>query len=566
MRPRAGSGAFVMRLLALLACLACAWPADTSAGPKSVKPLATRGGPFDFGINLDPPPNDRCENAIVIPCGNIDLSGHTGLAANDYSPTDSLCTGFLAEGADVVYRIDATAGDSLWLNYNTVFDGSVYIVGDCANVSATCVVGRDSVNTAGTERIRHKFTSTGTYYLILDAFGVGGGGAWTAAGQFLCGSIPLPPNDVCANAISLLCGPFSVSGSTELALDDYHFASAGTSCTGQLANGRDVVYRLNVTSGDSLWANYWTSTDGSIYILSACDNSPAACVYGVDAVGPGVTEQLRYKFAFSGQYYLVIDSRDANSFGGFNVMGGLECGLGVPSNDQCADAIPIFCGDIALSGSTQRAVNHYTFPSEFVSCTDFLADGRDVVYQVNAAEGDSIALTYESTSDASIYVVTNCSDVVNTCVAGVDDNVEGEPEFLRFRFPSTGIYYIILDSYALDSWGDWTAIGQRFCGLAGVGDRLDPGGLDFSGAFPNPFRATTVLEYTMPAAGHATLKIHDLQGRVMRRLLDGDRPAGQHRTVWDGRDDQGVAVGPGVYFAQLESDGRIAQRRLIFVR
>jgi len=562
-----------MRMLALLVCLAVGMPVTSMAATKSAKPARGKGtvtnvaGPLDFGTLIDPPTNDLCSGAILIPCGNIDLSGHTGLANNDYSPSDSSCTGYLAEGNDVVYKMEITAGDSLWLDYGASFDGSLYIVTDCSDITGTCVAGQDTIPAVGVEEFRYRFTSSGTFYLILDAFGAGPGGSWTASGQLICGSTPLPPNDVCANAIPLLCGPINLSGTTEFALDDYGFPSAGQSCTGQLADGRDVVYRVNATAGDSLWIDYTSTTDGSVYVLTQCDNSPASCVAGVDATGTGETEQLRYTFDFSGPYYIVFDSRGANTFGDWVAIGGVECGLRIPENDICLDAIDIPCGDISLSGSTELAINNYYFFSELTSCTDYLTNGNDIVYRIDAQAGDSLWADYSLMgADATMYIVTNCQDLVNSCVVGVDNNLENEPEFLRFKFDTTGTYYLILDAYDLNAWGDWTLVGGRICSTTGVGDARGVHPISFSGAYPNPFRTTTLLEYTLPLAAHTSLRVYDLQGRRVRELFDGLRQAGQHRTTWDGRDDQGIAVGAGVYFAQLVSDGKVAMRRLIFVR
>lgn len=552
-------------LLTLFAMLLAG--AAQAAGKVASKKAATPSqGPFDFGAALAPPPNDVCANAILIPCGNIDLSGNTGLATNDYSPSDSVCTGFLAEGNDVVYKMDVSAGDSLWVNYYTVYDGSIYMVTDCNDVSGTCVVGRDSAYAGQPEIIRFKFTTGGTYYLILDAYGQDVSGAWSLAGQLVCGSTPLPPNDRCATAIPIPCGPINLSGTTEFALNDYDFPDAGSSCTGQLAGGRDVAYKLTVSSGDSLWLDYTTTTDGSMYIVGDCNDPVSTCVIGVDATGVGQTESLRHRFAFAGTYYLILDSRDVNSFGTWTATGGLECVVVPPSNDVCATAITIPCGDINLSGSTELAHNDYSFTSELTSCTGFLADGHDVVYKISAGVGDSLWLDYHNTTDGSAYIVTDCANVEGSCVYGVDDALENDIEHVRYGFQTTGTYYLILDSYDLDSYGDWDAVGQLICNNVGVEDAPPPNRLALSSARPNPFRSATVLEYTLAARALVSLKIYDLQGRMVRNLYEGEREAGRHRASWDGRDTNGMAVGPGVYFAQLSSAGQIDRRRLIFVR
>lgn len=80
---------------------------------------------------------------------------------------------------------------------------------------------------------------------------------------------------------------------------------------------------------------------------------------------------------------------------------------------------------------------------------------------------------------------------------------------------------------------------------------------------PNPSCGKLVLAFTLPSAGHVSFAIHDAQGRLVRSLLDGTRPAGSHWVPWDGRAADGRTAPPGVYFARLTCDGHTATRRLL---
>ena len=80
-------------------------------------------------------------------------------------------------------------------------------------------------------------------------------------------------------------------------------------------------------------------------------------------------------------------------------------------------------------------------------------------------EGDAIDLTYTSTADGSIYLITDCGDPVASCVVGADATVSGEPEYIVHTFTSSGTYYLVLDSYGTGSFGDWTLTGTTSCGV-----------------------------------------------------------------------------------------------------
>ena len=68
-------------------------------------------------------------------------------------------------------------------------------------------------------------------------------------------------------------------------------------------------------------------------------------------------------------------------------------------------------------------------------------------------------------------------------------------------------------------------------------------------AHPNPFNPSTTIAFELPRAMEVSLDIYDLQGRLVRRLLD-ESPyvTGSHKQVWDGRDGAGRATSSGVYF------------------
>jgi len=85
---------------------------------------------------------------------------------------------------------------------------------------------------------------------------------------------------------------------------------------------------------------------------------------------------------------------------------------------------------------------------------------------------------------------------------------------------------------------------------------------------PNPFNPSTQLEYEIARPSLVALHLHDVLGRQVRVLVGATQhQAGRFRVEWNGRDDDNRPVASGVYFARLESDGRVlARQRLTLVR
>ncbi|MEK7315731.1 MAG: FlgD immunoglobulin-like domain containing protein, partial [Candidatus Eisenbacteria bacterium] len=60
--------------------------------------------------------------------------------------------------------------------------------------------------------------------------------------------------------------------------------------------------------------------------------------------------------------------------------------------------------------------------------------------------------------------------------------------------------------------------------------------------------------------------IYSVRGALIRTLVDGSVPAGRYRATWDGRDEQGLAVGSGLYLAELQAAGKRLTRKMSLLK
>ncbi|MDD3642933.1 MAG: FlgD immunoglobulin-like domain containing protein [Candidatus Krumholzibacteria bacterium] len=89
--------------------------------------------------------------------------------------------------------------------------------------------------------------------------------------------------------------------------------------------------------------------------------------------------------------------------------------------------------------------------------------------------------------------------------------------------------------------------------------------------FPNPFNPATVVRFDAPGrAGSGTarvvLAVYDVQGRLVRTLVDRAMPAGPAEAVWDGTNAEGAAVSSGIYFVRMDSAGQRLTRKMVLLR
>jgi hypothetical protein len=83
---------------------------------------------------------------------------------------------------------------------------------------------------------------------------------------------------------------------------------------------------------------------------------------------------------------------------------------------------------------------------------------------------------------------------------------------------------------------------------------------------PNPFVRSQAIRYGMADPGQVDLVVTDVNGRIVRRLVQAHSQAGDYAVVWDGLDDQGGRTVPGAYFLRLRQGGSTASSKLVLTR
>lgn len=107
------------------------------------------------------------------------------------------------------------------------------------------------------------------------------------------------------------------------------------------------------------------------------------------------------------------------------------------------------------------------------------------------------------------------------------------------------------------------AIGVTGDERAAAPDARDPWRTELLGIRPNPFTGTTEVHFSLAAPQAVTVRIFDASGRLVRTLLEGVQPAGEHHLVWDGRTQEGAGASSGVYLCTFHAGG-VARAQKVF--
>jgi len=85
--------------------------------------------------------------------------------------------------------------------------------------------------------------------------------------------------------------------------------------------------------------------------------------------------------------------------------------------------------------------------------------------------------------------------------------------------------------------------------------------------YPNPFNPQTSITFTNDDSKARTMMaIYNIKGEKVRVLMDGTLAKGEHKLVWDGKDDKGAQVASGVYFYRYTNGKHSQTRKMVLMK
>ncbi len=142
-------------------------------------------------------------------------------------------------------------------------------------------------------------------------------------------------------------------------------------------------------------------------------------------------------------------------------------------NDTCDGASPLM-GAFDMFTDTCDDANDYELLAGN-ACTGYSSAGLDETYEVCLPAGASIDLEFEELDhDGSIYLVSDCADVVGSCVAGDDCFPDPCSDFISYT--NLGVtpvtLYLIVDGFGAGTCGMGHLFGSApMCNITAVGEK-----------------------------------------------------------------------------------------------
>jgi PKD repeat protein len=159
------------------------------------------------------------------------------------------------------------------------------------------------------------------------------------------------------------------------------------------------------------------------------------------------------------------------------------------------------------------------------------------------------------------------AEVTKTTV-GSDKNGDGIPE-IRVSFSKANLRTLFSErpyrhNTVVVGINARTVLGRVLSGTTQL-DVVNNGSFKLSAVSPNPLNPEATLTYTISRQGFVRIDMFDIQGRLVRRLVDTpSMAAGTHDVTIDGRGQQGEKLPSGVYYVRgTSSEGEF--KRLVTI-
>jgi flagellar hook assembly protein FlgD len=84
--------------------------------------------------------------------------------------------------------------------------------------------------------------------------------------------------------------------------------------------------------------------------------------------------------------------------------------------------------------------------------------------------------------------------------------------------------------------------------------------------YPNPFNPTTFLSFNMEREGLVSVTINDIQGRIVKTLLNGPQVPGYNTVQWNATSDSNELVSAGTYFYTVRVEGQTKSKKITLLK
>ena len=195
-------------------------------------------------------------------------------------------------------------------------------------------------------------------------------------------------------------------------------------------------------------------------------------------------------------------------------------------------------------------VYHYTHPCNAASNT---GTNQPPVASLEVANpsGEEVHLDAGASTDPEHEYLTFSWEILTE--AGQTLTAEGAR--VSVREPVSGAVVTVRDIRGGESVAGWGSLLSNERMLTMTGPLLS--------VAPNPFSLHTRISFNVQTAGKVMLNVYNLQGKLIKKLIRGERPMGRHTLVLKADHDE---MSPGLYIVRLKTGTQSRTAKMVVVK
>jgi len=194
--------------------------------------------------------------------------------------------------------------------------------------------------------------------------------------------------------------------------------------------------------------------------------------------------------------------------------------------------------------STFSTVSFSAGGNESVTSTNLNANAAQYI-KLNTNDPVSASLTNNdgNNSDLELHAIISFGDSAWTVLSGNPLNVN--------QNDASNIYFVVVSQNPDASNFDYTLTFSD--GVASVAPEI-PNSFSVSNAYPNPFNPQTHFQIELDVPEKVSVFIYDINGRLVKTLINDQLNADRHTLIWNGLDGNGNPAASGTYFVRLKGE------------
>jgi hypothetical protein len=182
-----------------------------------------------------------------------------------------------------------------------------------------------------------------------------------------------------------------------------------------------------------------------------------------------------------------------------------------------------------------------------------------------SAENDGVRLNWEFPYNAQFLagfrVIRN-----GTNITGANPVPTNSLTYLDINPPGGELKYQIRAMYSSPASVSEPSNTLTITFLGATDDELPVLRTELRKNYPNPFNPETVINFSLKQENQVKLEIFNVKGELIKTLVNGVMPSGQHHIIWNGTNEIGKATASGIYFYKMETDDYQSVRKMILLK